>query len=66
MKMFVAASRRIRRARPTANTLQPHMISVFHDSRDSHTLLQDAMVKGPVRFGTAVRALGPSFITRSQ
>jgi len=29
------------------------MISVFHDSRDSPTLLQDATVQGPVRFGAA-------------
>jgi len=29
------------------------MVLMLDDSRDSHTLLQDAMVKGSVRFGTA-------------
>ena len=38
---------------PDSEQLQSHMISVFHNSRDSHTLLQDATVQRPVRFGTA-------------
>ena len=41
----------VRRARPTTEPRCNNVIPIFDDSRDSHPPLQDAMVKGLVRFG---------------